>query len=85
MSHTSGGVAVGSRPSESGGNQALSKLLGSCPSVTITLGGVEVPCLLDTGSMVTTISERFFLQHYEPMVRRSCLVVGGYSCGLQMA
>ncbi|KAK0144488.1 hypothetical protein N1851_017149 [Merluccius polli] len=30
------------------------------------MGGVEVPCLLDTGSMVTTLSESFFKQHFEP-------------------
>lgn len=66
MSHTSGGVAAGSQPSELKGKQALCKLVGNCPSVTITMGGVEVPCLLDTGSMVTTISEGFFFQHFEP-------------------
>lgn len=76
MSHTSGGVTVGSRPAELGGNQALLKLLGNCPSVTITMGGVEVPCLLDTGSMVTTISERFFFQHFEPWGKEKLL-----SCG----
>lgn len=30
------------------------------------MGGVEVPCLVDTGSMVSTISESFFLQKFEP-------------------
>lgn len=76
MSHTSGGVVVGSRPlGWEGSSPALSKLVGRCPSVTIMMGGVEVPCLLDTGSMVTTISENFFRQHFEPRGQeklRSC-------------
>lgn len=28
--------------------------------------GVNVPCLLDMGSMVTSITESFFLAHFEP-------------------
>lgn len=39
------------------------------------MGGVEVPCLLDTGSMVTTITESFFAQHIKPWGQerlRSC-------------
>ncbi len=76
MSHTSGGVAAGSQPSELKGKQALCKLVGNCPSVTITMGGVEVPCLLDTGSMVTTISEGFFFQHFEPWGKEKL-----HSCG----
>ncbi|KAK0136668.1 hypothetical protein N1851_027171 [Merluccius polli] len=30
------------------------------------MGGVKVPCLVDTGSMVSTISESFFRQNFEP-------------------
>lgn len=30
------------------------------------MGGVNVLCLLDTGSMVSTITESFFRQHFEP-------------------
>lgn len=33
------------------------------------MGGVNVPCLVDTGSMVSTVTESFFLQHFEPLVR----------------
>lgn len=39
------------------------------------MGGVTVPCLVDTGSMVSTISESFFHQHFEPWGQerlRSC-------------
>ena len=30
------------------------------------MGGVEVPCLVDTGSMVSTITESFFVKNFEP-------------------
>ena len=30
------------------------------------MGGVTVPCLVDTGSMVSTITESFFIQNFEP-------------------
>lgn len=39
--------------------------------VAISLGGVTVNCLLDTGSMVTTIRESFFRQHFQT-IPRSC-------------
>lgn len=41
----------------------MSNLVGPCPSVMVLMGGVKVPCLLDTGSMVSTIAESFFFQH----------------------
>lgn len=44
----------------------LSRLIGSCPKVEISMGGVMVPCLLDTGSMVTTIRESFFDRYFKP-------------------
>lgn len=67
MSHTSGGVTFGSQLVRHTGNKTISSLLGNCPSVSIIMGGVEVPCLLDSGSMVTTLSEGFFMQHFEPL------------------
>lgn len=39
------------------------------------MGGVCVPCLVDTGSMVSTITQSFFEQHFEPWGQeklRSC-------------
>ncbi|KAK0133468.1 hypothetical protein N1851_030993 [Merluccius polli] len=41
----------------------------------VSMGGVTVPCLVDTGSMVSTFTESFFLQHFEPWGQerlRSC-------------
>lgn len=65
MSHSSEGIWPGSgalAPTGSG----PSTLLGKCPSVVVNMGGVNVPRLLDTGSMVTTVTESFFLAHFEP-------------------
>lgn len=42
------------------------RLLGKCPTVEITIGGVTVACLLDTGSMVTTITQQFYEQYLQP-------------------
>lgn len=39
------------------------------------MGGVTVPCPVDTGSMVSTFTESFFIQHFEPWGQerlRSC-------------
>lgn len=65
MSHSSEGIGPGSlapAPVIFG----FSNLLGKCPSVIVNMGGVNVPCLLDTGSMVTTVTESFFLAHFKP-------------------
>uniref|UniRef100_A0A3B1JJS8 Gypsy retrotransposon integrase-like protein 1 n=1 Tax=Astyanax mexicanus TaxID=7994 RepID=A0A3B1JJS8_ASTMX len=43
--------------------------MGDCPVVEVCMGGVLVPCLLDTGSMVTTITEGFFYQHFQSLSR----------------
>lgn len=50
-------------------------LIGKCPIVDVVMGGVEVKCLLDTGSMVTTITESFFKEAFQHLMAprlRSC-------------
>lgn len=42
------------------------KAVGECPVVTVRLGGIEIPCLLDSGSEVSTITEEFFNEHFRP-------------------
>ncbi|KAJ8356902.1 hypothetical protein SKAU_G00196960 [Synaphobranchus kaupii] len=37
-----------------------SAVLGRCPHVEVEVGGVKVPCLLDTGSQVTLFTEGFY-------------------------
>lgn len=38
----------------------VAKLMSSCPHLGVSMGGVSVPCLVDTGSMVSTVTESFF-------------------------
>lgn len=45
----------------------VQRLIGKCPTVTIQMGSVPVLCLLDTGSMVTTITESCFDQHFRQL------------------
>lgn len=45
--------------------ESVFRLIGDCPVVEVNMGGVMVPCLLDTGSMVTTIRESFFEKHFK--------------------
>lgn len=50
-------------------------LIGKCPIVDGMMGGVEVKCLLDKGSMVTTITESFFKEAFKHLMTprlRSC-------------
>lgn len=41
------------------------ELIGECPIVEVSEVGVTVPCLLDTGSMVSAITEDFFIEHFQ--------------------
>nr|XP_021323533.1 uncharacterized protein LOC101885583 [Danio rerio]XP_021323535.1 uncharacterized protein LOC101885583 [Danio rerio]XP_021323536.1 uncharacterized protein LOC101885583 [Danio rerio] len=46
----------------------LQRLVGKCPLVNAQIGmGVDISCLLDTGSMVTTITESFFEKHFHQL------------------
>lgn len=49
--------------------------MSSCPHLDVSIGGVSVSCLIDTGSMVSTITESCFVQYFEPWGQerlRSC-------------
>ncbi|XP_049333689.1 uncharacterized protein LOC125801279 [Astyanax mexicanus] len=41
--------------------------MGECPVVEVVMGGVPVSCLLDTGSMVTTVTEKLFDEHLQSL------------------
>lgn len=58
--HLGGGFA-GSNESK-----AAAKLIGQCPVVQIKIGRRGVPFLLDTGSMVTRVTQAFFEQQLKP-------------------
>lgn len=65
LSHISDGGMIGSNGDNSLNPDPTPNLVGSCPEVTISMGGVDISCLLDTGSMVTTIPESFFAKYFE--------------------
>lgn len=62
-SQSSGGATTGSPVILGDGDEA--ELIAACPHVDVVMGGVTVPCLVDTGSMVSTITESFFREHFE--------------------
>ncbi|KAK0134254.1 Retrovirus-related Pol polyprotein from transposon opus [Merluccius polli] len=48
-------------------SECRSKLMGKCPVVEVAIQGISVPCLLDTGSMVTTVTEELFHRHFHSL------------------
>lgn len=43
----------------------MPNLLASCPVTEVVMGGVPILCLIDTGSMVSTITESCFSKNFE--------------------
>lgn len=74
QSHSLDGASTGSQALLNGTD--VPGLISSCPHLDVDMGGVKVPCLVDTlCSVVSTISESFFHQHLEPWGQerlRSC-------------
>lgn len=64
LSHSLVGDLIGSR--ELIDRPSTASLLASCPHLDVSIGGVQVPCLIDTGSMVSTVTETFFQKHFAP-------------------
>lgn len=52
------------------------KLAGNCPVLCVEMGGIRVPCLIDKGSMVTTITESFFHEHFNHVQKKDCRWLG---------
>ena len=44
----------------------LEHLIGDSPIITVTMAGVNLECLVDTGSQVTLVNESFYLTHLQP-------------------
>ena len=66
MSLVTGGANTGS-PEEvhvPSRDDVFSRAVGKCPIANVKLGGVPVPCLLDSGSEVSTITESFFNENF---------------------
>lgn len=51
------------------GHRNRNELIGDYVSVNMQIEGVEVKCVLDTGSNVTTVSEQFVKEHLQHLVR----------------
>ncbi len=46
------------------GSDFMACLMSSCPQLIVSMGGVQLPCLVDTGSMVSTITESWFVANF---------------------
>ena len=44
----------------------LEHLIGDSPIITVTMAGVNLKCLVDTGSQVTLVNKSFYLAHLQP-------------------
>ena len=58
---------MGSNVQNSDRAKVFKQLVGSCPVLSIKLCDVDVYSLLDTGSMVSTITESFFNEHFSAL------------------
>lgn len=43
------------------------RAIGQCPVISVKVCDVDIPCLVDTGSMVSTITESFYRKFLEPL------------------
>ncbi len=64
--HSSVGESIGSIPSRI---DYAPQLVSSCPHLSVLFGGAPIPCLIDTGSMVTTLTESCFRKYFDPLGR----------------
>ena len=60
LSHRSVGEPIGSQ-----GGIAVG-LMAPCPTIEVVIGGATVSCLVDTGSMVSTVTESCFQEQFAP-------------------
>ena len=51
--------------------RVLNRAVSQCPSITIDILGQKIPSLLDSGSMVTLICEKYFKKNILPLLKRS--------------
>ena len=45
----------------------LERLAGHAPTLEVKMGGIQVVCLMDTGSQVKTVTESFFKEHLKAL------------------
>ena len=44
----------------------LEHMIGDSPIITATMTGIELECLVDSGSQVTLVNESFYLAYLQP-------------------
>ena len=59
--------------------QIMQRAVSNCPTVNLQLLGIELPSLLDSGSMVTLIRECFFMKYILPKLQNSQELSQAYS------
>ena len=52
-------------------DRLITRTVGKQPLVEAVIGGIKVPCLIDTGSQVSMVSESLFKTHLEPVMGTS--------------
>lgn len=72
QSHMLGGTVDGS----SVDSFVYDRLVGPCPMLSVKMSNVDVPCLVDTGSMVTTVTESFFNKCLFHLKKQDCEWLG---------
>ena len=50
--------------------RVLNRAVSQCPSITIDILGQKIPSLLDSGSMVTLIHEKYFNKNILPLLKK---------------
>lgn len=68
QSHTLGGEVDGSNHHP----PVKSHLVASCLTLSLKMSHVDVPCLVDTGSMVMTVTKSFFNKHFFNLNKNNC-------------
>ena len=60
-----------------GSSDLNGSFVGECPTVRVEIAGKEAICLLDTGSMVTTLSESFYLKYLSdiPIIKENFITL----------
>ena len=59
-------------------DRLVTRAVGKQPLVEAVTGGIKVPCLIDTGSQVSMVSESLFKTHLEPVMGTSRHDIGWF-------
>ncbi len=62
------------------GSDFMLRFMSTCPQLVVSMGGVQVPCLVDIGSMVSTITESCFGSNFGSWGQEKLRSVTALSC-----